>query len=130
MSWQGTRRVAGELVGRFDVRSASLEAPASSLSGGNAQKLVLARELAVVEPRLVVAMNPTRGLDLAASRAVHRELLARRDAGCGVLLISSDLDELMGLCDRLGVAYRGELTVTAFPDVTRERVGELMAGLP
>ena len=130
MSWRRTRRLAGDLVQRFDVRASSLLSTASSLSGGNAQKLLLARELAVVPPRLIVAMNPTRGLDLAATRAVHEELLRQRDGGCAVLLISSDLDELLALSDGLAVLYRGSLTVTRFPDESRDRIGQLMAGLP
>jgi simple sugar transport system ATP-binding protein len=130
MSWRNTRALAANLVQRFDVRAPPLDAPASSLSGGNAQKLLLARELAVIRPRLIVAMNPTRGLDLAATRAVHQELLRQRDAGCAVLLISSDLDELLALSDRLAVLYRGSLTLTRYPDETRDRIGQLMAGLP
>jgi simple sugar transport system ATP-binding protein len=129
MRWRNTRRIADELVHRFDVRAPSLTSTASSLSGGNAQKLLLARELAVNPPRLIVAMNPTRGLDLAATTAVHQELLRQRDAGCAILLISSDLDELLALSDRLAVLYRGRLTLTGHPAESRQRIGQLMAGL-
>jgi simple sugar transport system ATP-binding protein len=129
MSWGAARRLARRLAGAYDVRAASVETAVGTLSGGNQQKVVLARELALVEPRVIVAMNPTRGLDVAATRFVHEQLLARRDGGTGVLFINSDLDELLAVCDRVAVLYAGRLRMTGFPATTREEIGRLMAGV-
>lgn len=129
ISWRRTRQLARRLAGEFDIRAASVNVPVANLSGGNQQKVVLARELAVASPKLIVAVNPTRGLDIAATAYVHGQLIARRNAGCGILLISSELDELMTLANRIGVLYRGRLTMTPFPNTTVESIGRLMAGL-
>jgi simple sugar transport system ATP-binding protein len=129
MSWRRVRGVARELAGRFDVRATSVEVPVGTLSGGNQQKVVLARELAMREPKLIVAMNPVRGLDVAATNFVYERLLEARAKGAGVLLISSELDELLALCDRIGVLLGGRLTMTQFPRVGREEIGRLMAGV-
>jgi simple sugar transport system ATP-binding protein len=123
------RNLAKDLAQRFDVRAASVDTPVGTLSGGNQQKVVLARELAIVEPRLIVAMNPARGLDVAATRFVYDQLLARRTAGCAILLISSELDEILSLCDRVAVIYNGRVTMTDFPNTTRQEIGRLMAGV-
>jgi simple sugar transport system ATP-binding protein len=128
ISWGAAAAVARRLVDEFDVRAESLDTPVGTLSGGNQQKVVLARELST-EPRLIVAMNPVRGLDVAATGFVHRQLLARRAAGAAILLISSELDELLALCDRIGVLYAGRLTMTEFPKSGREEIGQLMAGV-
>jgi simple sugar transport system ATP-binding protein len=129
MSWGASAKLAQELTARFDIRTASVDAPVSTLSGGNQQKVVLARELAMTEPTLIVAMNPARGLDVAATNFVYEQLLARRAAGAAILLISSELDELLALCDRIGVLYAGRLTMTDFPATGREEIGRLMAGI-
>jgi simple sugar transport system ATP-binding protein len=129
MSWRTARNVARDLVTRFDVRTPSTQTPLGALSGGNQQKVVLARELAMTDPRLIVAMNPVRGLDIAATNFVYQQLLARRSAGAAILLISSELDELLSLCDRLAVLYEGRLTPTDFPITAREEIGKLMAGI-
>ncbi|KLN36143.1 sugar ABC transporter [Cellulosimicrobium funkei] len=124
------RAAAADLARRFDVRAASLDAPVSSLSGGNQQKAVLARELSLHPLRCVVAAQPTRGLDLGAVDAVVAHLRAAADAGVGVLVVSSELSELLVLCDRVHVAYRGALrgpVPTADPDA-RDRVAHLMTG--
>ncbi|PFG42073.1 nucleoside ABC transporter ATP-binding protein [Isoptericola jiangsuensis] len=124
------RDTAADLAHRFDVRAASLDAPMSSLSGGNQQKAVLARELSLDPLRCVVAAQPTRGLDLGAVDAVVGHLRAAADAGVGVLVVSSELSELLALCDRVHVAYRGALSdpvPTADPDA-RDRVAHLMTG--
>ena len=76
MSWRTIRRTTKELVTQFDVRTSSIDAPIATLSGGNQQKVLLARELVIVPPKLVVAMNPSRGLDVAATQFVHEQLLA------------------------------------------------------
>jgi ABC-type uncharacterized transport system ATPase subunit len=121
---------ATELARRFDVRAASLDAPMSSLSGGNQQKAVLARELTLDPLRCVVAAQPTRGLDLGAVDDVVGHLRAAADAGVGVLVVSSELSELLVLCDRLHVAYRGSLSGPVDPREpgARERVAHLMTG--
>lgn len=102
------RRVAEELLRRFDVRFASVEQPAGTLSGGNQQRVVLARELGS-RPDLVLAHNPTRGLDVAATAFVLEQLLDVRDSGGGVLLISYDLDELVRVADRILIMVGGEV---------------------
>ena len=126
-SWRSARTIATDLATRFDVRSSSVDTPVGTLSGGNQQKVVLARELGIGEARLVVAMNPVRGLDVAAANFVYEQLLARRAAGAAVLLISSELDELLAICDRIAVLYSGRLTMTDFPSTGREEIGRLMA---
>jgi ABC-type uncharacterized transport system ATPase subunit len=129
MRWGKVREMAGNLAGEFDVRTSSIDAPVGTLSGGNQQKVVLARELAVKRPRVIVAMNPTRGLDVGASEFVYGELAKRREEGRGVVLISSELDDLLRVADRIGVLYRGRLVMTAFPEEGAERIGRLMAGV-
>jgi general nucleoside transport system ATP-binding protein len=125
---RGARRYAEELASRFDIRGADLDAPVSALSGGNLQKVVLAREISA-NPRLLVAAQPTRGLDLGAADATRRLLIEQRDAGRGILLISEDLDELIRLSDRIAVIYEGRITGT-FPAhrADEEEIGLLMAG--
>ncbi len=102
------RRKAKALAERFDIRGGSVERPTRLLSGGNMQKLILARVLDR-RPRLLLAAQPTRGLDIGAVAAVHRHLLDARDDGCAILLITEDLDELLQLSDRVRVLYRGRL---------------------
>jgi simple sugar transport system ATP-binding protein len=113
----------------FDIRAASPDTPVGTLSGGNQQKVILARELALAQPQLIVAMNPVRGLDVAATSFVYEQLLARRAAGCGVLLISSELDELLALCDRIAVLYNGRLTMSDFPRDGAAEIGRMMMGI-
>jgi simple sugar transport system ATP-binding protein len=122
-------RNAVELRERFDIRCASTTVAAGSLSGGNVQKVILARELAR-RPRALVAVYPTRGVDMGASEFIHGQLLALREAGTGILLVSEELEELCALADRIAVVYRGRiLDVVAGPEATRERLGRLMAGV-
>ena len=106
ISWRSIAAKTAGLLERFAVRPARAEALAGSLSGGNQQRLVLARELGD-DPPAVVAENPTRGLDVAATAAMHRSLLAMRDAGAAVVVYSSDLDEVLELADRVIVMYGG-----------------------
>jgi general nucleoside transport system ATP-binding protein len=116
------------LIERFDVRGGSPGAPARALSGGNQQKLVLAREIDL-EPALLLAAQPTRGLDVGAIEFVHRQLIAQRDAGGAVLLISFELDEIFGLSDRILVMYEGTVTLETRPDQTDEsELGLAMTG--
>jgi simple sugar transport system ATP-binding protein len=113
----------------YDIRCASTAAAAGSLSGGNIQKVILARELAR-EPKALVAVYPTRGVDMGAQEFIHSQLLARRGAGGGVLLISEELEEIMNLSDRIAVIYKGRiLKVLPARGATRERLGLLMAGV-
>ena len=121
---------ARELAARFDVRAADLGAPLASLSGGNQQKAVLARELSLDPLRCVVAAQPTRGLDLGAVDDVVTRLRDAAAAGVAVLVVSSELSELLATCDRVHVAYRGRLSgpvPTDAPDA-RDRVAHLMTG--
>jgi simple sugar transport system ATP-binding protein len=122
-------RNAAELIERFDIRVSSAQVAAGSLSGGNIQKVILARELAR-SPSVLVAVYPTRGLDMGASEFIHRRLLELRSAGVGVLLISEELDELMNLSDRIAVIYKGRIVKTLdTKEATSARLGALMAGL-
>ncbi len=119
---------AAGLMDRFDIRAADLRQPISSLSGGNQQKVVAARELAG-DPALVVAMQPTRGLDFSATAFVHTQLEAVRERGGGVLLISSDLEESMALSDRIAAIYRGSVVGEQSRDgFDAEALGKMMTG--
>jgi simple sugar transport system ATP-binding protein len=122
------RRWAMELVERFKVRMAGLDAPVKLMSGGNLQRLLLAREISA-RPRLLVAEYPARGLDIGATETVHRLLLEQRAAGTAILLISEDLEELFRLADRIVVMYEGEITGLVDAAAARvEELGLMMAG--
>ena len=119
---------AEKRVAEFDIRTLSSKDSASSLSGGNKQKVVLARELS--RPvKLVVASQPTRGLDVGSIEFVHERIIAERDAGRAVLLFSTELDEVSALADRIAVMYRGEFIAIVPADTSREDLGLLMAGV-
>ncbi len=118
---------AASLVEQFDVRTTGVKAAISTLSGGNQQKVVVARELTGHLQLLVVA-QPTRGLDVGSIEFIHRKIIELRDRGVAVLLVSAELDEIMSLSDRIGVLYRGRLAATInAADATREELGLLMA---
>jgi len=120
-------RNAAERVSEFDVRTQSAEAAASTLSGGNQQKVVLAREMS--RPlRLLVVSQPTRGVDVGSQEFVHKRIVAERDRGTAVLLVSTELDEVIGLADRVGVMYAGKIIGELPPTATAEEFGLLMAG--
>lgn len=120
---------AAKLIQEFSIRTPSAQVRVGQLSGGNQQKVVIARELA--EPAdLVIAVNPTRGLDLAATHFVFERLLAARAAGAGVLVVHFDLDELLSIADRVLVMHDSTLTRTAWPVTTRAELGRLMLGVP
>jgi general nucleoside transport system ATP-binding protein len=119
---------SAKLVKEFDIRAQSIFDLASSLSGGNKQKVVLARELSR-EVKLVVASQPTRGLDVGSIEFVYEKLLAERSANRAILLISSELDEVLELADRIAVIYKGEIVGEVGPDVSREKLGLMMAGI-
>jgi simple sugar transport system ATP-binding protein len=117
-----------DLIERFDIRGVRPGLPIRLLSGGNLQKALIAREV-TQDHVFMIARSPTRGLDVGATEAVRNQLLAERDAGIAVLLISEDLDELLALSDRVLVIYEGEI-VGSMPaeEATPERLGLLMAG--
>jgi ABC-type uncharacterized transport system ATPase subunit len=120
---------AERLVKEFDIRTPSILLPAGSLSGGNQQRLVVAREFS--RPiKLLIANQPTHGLDVGSIEFIHNRIIQKRDEGCAVLLVSAELDEIMSLSDRIAVMYKGRIidTVNA-KDATREGLGLLMAGL-
>jgi simple sugar transport system ATP-binding protein len=121
------RKNAAERVEEFDVRTSSIEHTASTLSGGNQQKVVLARELSRPLKLLIVA-QPTRGLDVGSMEFVHRRIVAERDNGAAVIVISTELDEVLGLADRIGVMYRGKIIGELPGGADPEEIGLLMAG--
>ncbi len=119
---------SSQLIEKFGVNLTGLHAPVRLLSGGNQQRLLLARELAE-NPRLVVAVYPSRGLDIAATEAVHDILLNQAARGSAIMLISEDLNEVFKLCTRVGVLYKGRLMgVLNVKDVTAEQIGMMMLG--
>ena len=119
---------AEKRIKEFDIRTQSSKDSASSLSGGNKQKVVLARELS--RPvKLVVASQPTRGLDVGSIEFVHERIIAERDSGRAVLLFSTELDEVSDLADRIAVMYRGEFIAIVAANTSREDLGLLMAGV-
>jgi ABC-type uncharacterized transport system ATPase subunit len=119
---------AERLVEEFDVRTPSFTVPAQNLSGGNQQKVIVAREFS--RPiKLLIAAQPTRGLDVGSIEYIHRRLIEKRDEGVAVLLVSVELDEIMALSDRIAVMYEGQIVGTVDAEaVTREQLGLLMAG--
>jgi general nucleoside transport system ATP-binding protein len=121
-------KLTTKLVSDFDVKTPSIHAPVRLMSGGNIQKLLLARELSS-SPVVLVASQPTAGLDVAAARAVHDILLSQRANGVGILLVSEDLDELLELADRILVMYEGRVMgVVEGRGAEREKIGLMMAG--
>ena len=120
---------AEKLVEEFDVRTPSVYTLAGNLSGGNQQKMVVAREFSR-EVKLLIAAQPTRGIDVGSIEFIHNQIVAKRDEGVAVLVVSSELDEIMALADRIAVMYKGEI-VAMIPrdEATREGLGLLMAGV-
>jgi simple sugar transport system ATP-binding protein len=120
---------ANTLVTQFNVKTPSIDTPVRNLSGGNIQKLVLARELEL-KPRMLIAAQPTRGVDVGASEYIHAQLVKQRATGTAILLISEDLDEILLLSDRIAVMYEGRIMdVMDRKDATPEKLGLLMAGV-
>lgn len=116
------------LIKAFDVRPPNPDALAGSLSGGNQQKVILAREVARA-PRLLIVVQPTRGLDVGAIEGIHRELLRLRDAGSAILLVSLELDEIMALANRIAVMHAGRFVTTVERDAADlETIGLAMTG--
>jgi simple sugar transport system ATP-binding protein len=129
MNDEAIERAARERVREYDVRTPSIETPAGSLSGGNQQKVIVAREFS--RPiRLLVASQPTRGLDVGSIEYIHARIIEKRDQGTAVLLVSSELDEVLALSDRIAVMFRGRIVaVIDAGSATKEYVGLLMAGV-
>jgi simple sugar transport system ATP-binding protein len=122
------RRETEQVVEQYDVRTPSIHVTAGSLSGGNQQKLIIGREMRR-EPKVLVAAHPTRGVDVGAQAAIWDHIREARRKGLGVLLLSADLEELVGLSDRIHVILRGRLTGEFDPDhVTKEELGAAMTG--
>src|SRR4029453_4677936 len=117
---------AERAIKEYDIRTPSATVPASTLSGGNQQKAVVAREFSR-KLSVLVLDQPTRGLDVGSIEFIHRQVIAKRDAGAAIILVSAELDEVMELSDRIGVMYRGEIVaVVDGPTAEREDVGLLM----
>ena len=115
------------LLTAYDVRGGGPQTRAAGLSGGNQQKVVLAREVER-DPKLLVAAQPTRGLDVGAIEFVHRRLIEERDEGRAILLVSFELDEVLSLSDRILVIYEGQIVAEYSPDVSEEEIGFAMVG--
>ncbi|GAA0513966.1 ABC transporter [Paractinoplanes deccanensis] len=119
---------AAERVEQFDIRVSSPQSAVGTLSGGNQQKVVVAREMS--RPlRLFIASQPTRGVDVGSIEFIHKQIIHERDNGTAVLVVSSELDEVVGLADRIAVMYRGRVLAVVSPDTPREEIGLLMAGI-
>ncbi|WP_345890602.1 ABC transporter ATP-binding protein [Halorhabdus amylolytica] len=128
VDWGATRDHAEKIIDRYDVRTPGVETASESLSGGNQQKVIVGREI-LRDPDVIVASHPTRGVDVGSIEFIHDQLVELRDEGKGVLLVSSKLDEVQQLSDRLAVIYEGEIMDIVDPaEVTDRDVGLLMAG--
>lgn len=121
------RRLTGEYIEKYDIRVADPLGEISQLSGGNAQKVIIAREFEN-HPKVIIACQPTRGVDIGSIEFIHTQLLKFRNEGNSVLLISSELSEIMSLSDRIAVMYKGEIIGVVSPDEPVEKIGLLMAG--
>jgi simple sugar transport system ATP-binding protein len=128
MDGDAVRRSAEERVKEFSIRTPSVEAPVGTLSGGNQQKVIVAREFS--RPiKLLLAAQPTRGLDVGSIEYIHQRIVQKRDEGAAVLIISSELDEVMALADRVVVMYRGRIVgIVGSAEASREEIGLMMAG--
>jgi general nucleoside transport system ATP-binding protein len=118
---------ASSILREYDVRGGDAGTLASSLSGGNQQKVAVAREIAM-DPRLLIAHQPTRGLDVGAIEFVHERLLSERDEGRGILLVSLEFEEIRALADRILVIYEGQIVGEFPPDASEEELGVAMTG--
>jgi simple sugar transport system ATP-binding protein len=128
IDWPETRAHAEAVIDEYDVRTPGAEATAKSLSGGNQQKFVVGREIEH-DPTVMVASHPTRGVDIGSIEFIHDRLLELRDAGLAVVFVSSKLEEIQKLSDRIAVMYEGEFVAVVDPEaVTEEELGLLMAG--
>jgi simple sugar transport system ATP-binding protein len=128
--WLSPKKMAARartLLSEYDVRGGDSDTPAASLSGGNQQKVVIARELSA-NPQVLIAAQPTRGLDVGAIEFVHRRLVEERDAGRAILLVSLELEEIRSLSDRVLVIYEGQIVAELPPSSSEEEFGVAMTG--
>ena len=129
LRFEAIREHCADLVEKFAVKTPSIETPTSSLSGGNIQKVIMARELSS-EPSVLIASQPTRGVDIGSAEYIHEQLIAQRSLGTATLLISEDLDEVIGLSDRIAVMFEGRIVALVDSvDAKRDEIGLLMAGV-
>ena len=128
INFQGRQKISDSLIEEFDVRTPSSETKVGNLSGGNQQKVVIARELNR-EIDLLIASQPTRGVDVGSIEFIHEQIVSEREKGKGVLLVSSELDEVVGLADRIAVMYRGKIVGIVDSNTPRETIGKMMAGV-
>jgi simple sugar transport system ATP-binding protein len=127
VDFAGRDRIADQLIADFDVRTQSRDTLAKKLSGGNQQKVVVARELSR-DLNLLIASQPTRGVDVGSIEFIHERIIATRDAGKPVVIISTELDEVTALADRIAVMYRGRIVGIVDATASRETLGRMMAG--
>ncbi|MBT8197758.1 MAG: ABC transporter ATP-binding protein [Acidimicrobiia bacterium] len=128
MDWDATAKMAATLVEQYDVRTPSIDVPVSNLSGGNQQKVIVAREFGH-DVKLVVASQPTRGLDVGSIEYIHERIVQERDEGAAILIVSTELDEILALSDRILVMYRGRIVAEVKPEETTPTdLGLYMAG--
>jgi simple sugar transport system ATP-binding protein len=121
---------ASGLIKEFAVKTPHLDTPVKNLSGGNIQKMIMARELAR-KPKVLIAAQPTRGVDIGSTEYIHQRLLMQRDEGTAILLVSEDLDEIRTLSDRIAVIYEGQIIgIVKRDQATVEQIGLMMAGIP
>ena len=126
---QNIKRFAFNALDKYQIRVGDIAHPIKTLSGGNQQKVVVARELSG-NPTLIIAAHPTRGLDVHAAKFVHSHLIHARNSGKAVVLVSSELEELLHLCDRIAVMYGGRIAGIIMPNETNQQeLGALMLGL-
>jgi len=129
LNFNTIREISRKLVDQYNVKTPSVETPVKNLSGGNIQKLILARELSR-RPKVLIASQPTRGVDIGATEYIHQRLLEQRQAGTAILLISEDLDEIRALSDRIAVIYEGQIMgIVDGSSATAEQLGLMMAGV-
>lgn len=127
MDWDATREAAGRLVEQYDVRTPGIDVPVSNLSGGNQQKVIVARECDR-DVKLLIAAQPTRGVDVGSIEYIHSQIVAKRDAGAAVLVVSSELDEVLALADRVLVLFHGQVAAEFAPDADVTDIGLAMLG--
>ncbi len=128
MKRRAVRRYAEDVAKQYDIRGAGVDTPVGSLSGGNMQKVVVAREFSFDTPVLIIS-QPTRGVDIGAMEFIHQKIMEKRNAGCAILLVSADLDELYRLSDRLATIYEGRITGVFAPDkIEKTEISYYMTG--
>jgi len=127
MDWDEVRETAVRLVSEYDVRTPNVDTPVSALSGGNQQKVIVAREFSRPAD-LVLASQPTRGIDVGSVEYIHSQIIAMRDAGAAVLVVSTELDEIMALADRILVMHRGRISAEFQPMADLTDIGLAMLG--